>query len=119
LSPPRDTRSSLYLEDAATEFQVQGLELDWTKSHVGRRLTLEWERPALPQFSRGPKDEVSRTDVKKPERRQYLKTAPLVLLTRARQGMVIFVPPRAKRDRTRSPAFYEGGYEYLTNLGVP
>ena len=43
LSPPRDTRSSLYLEDAATEFQVQGLELDWTKSHVGRRLTLEWE----------------------------------------------------------------------------
>ena len=30
LSPPRDTRSSLYLEDAATEFQVQGLELDWT-----------------------------------------------------------------------------------------
>jgi len=30
LSPPRDTRSSLYLEDAATEFQAQGLELDWT-----------------------------------------------------------------------------------------
>ena len=30
LGPPRDTRSSLYLEDAATEFQVQGLELDWT-----------------------------------------------------------------------------------------
>ena len=37
LSPPCDTRSSLYLEDASTEFQVQGLELDWTKSHVGRR----------------------------------------------------------------------------------
>jgi hypothetical protein len=55
LSPPRDTRSSLYLEDAATEFQVQGLELDWTKSHVGRRLTLEWEQPELSQFSRGPK----------------------------------------------------------------
>ena len=92
LSPPRDTRSSLYLEDAATEFQVQGLELDWTKSHVGRRLTLEWERLELPQFSRGPKDETSRTDVKKPERRQYLKNAYRVLLTRARQGMVIFVP---------------------------
>jgi hypothetical protein len=84
LSPPRDTRSSLYLEDAATEFQVQGLELDWTKSHVGRRLTLEWERLELSQFSRGPKDEISRTDVKKPERRQYLKNAYRVLLTRAR-----------------------------------
>ena len=118
LSPPRDTRSSLYLEDAATEFQVQGLELDWTKSHVGRRLTLEWERLELPQFSRGPKDEVSRTDVKKPERRQYLKNASLVLLTRARQGMVIFVPPGAKRDRTRSPMFYEGIYDYLTGMGV-
>jgi len=59
---------------------------------VGRRLTLEWERLELSQFSRGPKDEVSRTDVKKPERRQHLKNASLVLLTRARQGMVIFVP---------------------------
>jgi hypothetical protein len=56
--------------------------------------------------------------VKKPERRQYLKNASLVLLTRARQGMVIFVPPGAKRDRTRSPAFYEGIYDYLTGMGV-
>ena len=110
LSPPRDTRSSLYLEDAATEFQVQGLELDWTKSHVGRRLTLEWERLELSQFSWSPKNEISRTDVKKPERRQYLKNASLVLVTRARQGMVIFVPPWAKRDRTRSPTLYEGVY---------
>jgi hypothetical protein len=43
LSPPRDTRSSLHLEDAATEFQVQELELDWTKSHVGRRPPLARE----------------------------------------------------------------------------
>ena len=103
LSPPCDTRSSLYLEDAATEFQVQGLELDWTKSHVGRRLTLVGRRLELSQFSRGPKKEISRTDVKKPERRQYLKNGSLVLLTRARQGMVIFFPPGVKRDNTRSP----------------
>ena len=70
-----DTRSSLYLEDAATEFHVQGLELDWTKSHLGCRLTLEWERLELSQFWRGPKDEISRIDMKKPERRQYLKNA--------------------------------------------
>ncbi len=43
LSPPRDTRSSLHLEDAATEFQVQELELDWTKSHVGCRPPLARE----------------------------------------------------------------------------
>jgi hypothetical protein len=57
--------------------------------------------------------------VKKPERRQYLKNAYRVLLTRARQGMVIFVPPGAKRDRTRSPGFYEGVYDYLNQLDVP
>ena len=56
LRPAKDTRSSLYLEDAATEFQVQGLELDWTKSHVGRRLTLVGRRLELPQFSWGEVD---------------------------------------------------------------
>jgi len=114
LSPPRDTRSSLYLEDAATEFQVQGLELDWTI--VTWDADLRWRGSDWSFHSfRGAKW----TDVKKPERRQYLKNAYRVLLTRARQGMVIFVPPGAKRDRTRSPAFYDGVTQYLTDLGVP
>ena len=56
--------------------------------------------------------------MKKPERRQYLKNAYRVLLTRARQGMVIFVPPGAKRDKTRNPGLYEGVSQYLTDLGV-
>ena len=113
LSPPRDTRSSLYLEDAATEFQVQGLELDWTI--VTWDADLRWRGSDWSYHSfRGAKW----TDVKKPERRQYLKNAYRVLLTRARQGMVIFVPPGAKRDRTRSPDFYEGIYDYLTGMGV-
>ena len=113
LSPAKDTRSSLYLEDAATEFQVQGLELDWTI--VTWDADLRWSGDDWSYHSfRGAKW----TDVKKPERRQYLKNAYRVLLTRARQGMVIFVPPGAKRDRTRSPAFYEGIYDYLTGMGV-
>lgn len=113
LSPPKDTRSSLYLEDAATEFQVQGLELDWTI--VTWDADLRWSGDDWSYHSfRGAKW----TDVKKPERRQYLKNAYRVLLTRARQGMVIFVPPGAKRDKTRSPGFYEGVSQYLTDLGV-
>jgi hypothetical protein len=56
--------------------------------------------------------------VKKPERRQYLKNAYRVLLTRARQGMVIFLPPRAKRARTPKPAFYAGVYDYLTDMSM-
>ena len=102
LSPPRDTRSSLYLEDAATEFQVQGLELDWTI--VTWDADLRWRGSDWSYHSfRGAKW----TDVKKPERRQYLKNAYRVLLTRARQGMVIFVPPGAKRDLTPSRFLYQ------------
>ena len=113
LSPPQDTRSSLYLEDAATEFQVQGLELDWTI--VTWDADLRWRGSDWTYHNfRGAKW----TDVKKPERQKYLKNAYRVLLTRARQGMVIFVPPGAKRDRTRNPAFYAGVSEHLTNLGV-
>jgi hypothetical protein len=113
LSPPKDTRSSLYLEDAATEFQVQGLELDWTI--VTWDADLRWQGSGWSYHNfRGAKW----TDVKKPERRQYLKNAYRVLLTRARQGMVIFVPPGANRDRTRSPALYKGVYDYFLSIGV-
>ena len=114
LSSAKDTRSSLYLEDAATEFQVQGLELDWTI--VTWDADLRWSGVDWSYHSfRG----AQWTDVKKPERKQYLKNAYRVLLTRARQGMVIFVPPGAKRDRTRNPAFYQGVHEYLVDMGVP
>jgi hypothetical protein len=119
LSPAKDTRSSLYLEDAATEFQVQGLELDWTIVTWAADLRWSGDDWSYHSFRGAQKAENSRTDVKKPERRQYLKNASLVLLTRARQGMVIFVPPGAKRDKTRSAEFYEGVSQYLTDLGVP
>jgi hypothetical protein len=114
LKPPDDTRASCYLEDAATEFQVQGLELDWTIVTWDADLRWRGSNWSYHKF-RGAKW----TDIKKVERRQYLKNAYRVLLTRARQGMVIFVPPGAKRDRTRNPAFYEGLYAYLRELGTP
>jgi hypothetical protein len=58
------------------------------------------------------------TDVQKSERPWYLKNAYRVLLTRARQGMVIFVPPEAKRDRTPRPGCYDGVYDYLPGITV-
>jgi len=96
LSPPRDTRSSLYLEDAATEFQVQGLELDWTI--VTWDADLRWSGDDWSYHSfRGAKW----TDVKKPERRQYLKNAYRVLLTRARRRdtALRYCPRQRIRDR--------------------
>ena len=55
----------------------------------------------------------------KPERRRYLKNAYRVLLTRARQGMAIFVPPGDSADITRLPEFYDETYAYLSKLGIP
>lgn len=114
LSDKSDVRSSYYLEEAASEFDIQGLELDWTC--VGwdadfRRDNDEWQ-----YFSfRGTKWQ--RVNV--PDRQLYLKNAYRVLLTRARQGMVIFVPPGDSSDPTRSPQVYGRIYEYLQLCGIP
>jgi hypothetical protein len=53
-----------------------------------------------------------------PERQQYLVNAYRVLLTRARQGMVIFVPRGDATDPTRDPTFYSETFEYLSELGI-
>ncbi len=113
LGPPQDTRSSHYLEDAATEFQVQGLELDWTIVAWDadlRRTASGWNFHSF----RG----AAWTSVAKEERKRYLANAYRVLLTRARQGMVIFVPIGRLRDRTRKPEYYTGVYEYLRSAGL-
>lgn len=109
-----DVRSSYYLEEAASEFDIQGLELDWVC--VGwdvdfRRGKDEWE-----YFSfRGTKWQ----RINAADRQLYLKNAYRVLLTRARQGMVIFVPPGDSSDPTRSPHVYDDIYEYLQLCGIP
>lgn len=113
LEGKQDVRSSYYLEDVATEFHVQGLELDWacvtwdadfrfshqgwsTHSFVGDR----WQR------------------VNKAERKQYLKNAYRVLLTRARQGMIIVVPHGNGLDHTRQCEYYDETFNYLAEIGL-
>jgi hypothetical protein len=114
LNGPDDTRSSYYLEDAATEFQVQGLELDWvcmTWDADLRFAKSEWNYHSF----RGKKWNV----VQKRARKQYLLNAYRVLLTRARQGMVICVPHGEKTDPTRNSAYYDSTFEYLAGIGIP
>ena len=108
-----DTRSSWYLEDAATEFQIQGLELDWICMTWDADLRLQDGRWRYHSF-RGKRWE----NVGKDDRRRHLLNAYRVLLTRARQGMVIFVPPGKVSDPTRQPSFYDETYSYLTDVGV-
>ena len=113
LGDPDDVRSSQYLEDVATEFQVQGLELDWTVVNWDGDLRMIGSSWAYHDF-RGKRWQV----IRKEEHWSYLKNAYRVLLTRARQGMVIFVPPGDSADHTRPPSYYDSTYRYLRRLGV-
>lgn len=108
-----DVRSSYYLEEVATEFDVQGLELDWAGVCWDADLRFigsNWEANAF----RGTKWQTVRAD----ERKLYLKNAYRVLLTRARQGMVIFVPQGEDTDLTRPRRFYDETYAFLMQCGV-
>jgi DUF2075 family protein len=114
LDGKQDTRSSYYLEDVATEFQVQGLELDWT--------CVVWDgdfRFTDAGWSHHAFKGTRWNQIKKEERQRYLKNAYRVLLTRARQGMVLVVPQGAEADPTRSADFYDPTYRYLKALGIP
>lgn len=113
LAEPQDVRSSFYLEDCATEFQVQGLELDWA--------CVAWDadlRMGSAEWSHHDFSGSKWKSIHSPENQRNLKNAYRVLLTRARQGMAIFVPPGDCEDPTRSPAFYDKTFEYLRDLGL-
>ena len=100
LNDKDDTRSSYYLEDAATEFQVQGLELDWVCVAWDGDLRFNGSDWSYHDF-RGNRW----CNISNPDNRVYLRNAYRVLLTRARQGMVVFVPPgdsKIRHDRRRS-----------------
>jgi hypothetical protein len=88
LADRSDVRSSDYLEDSATEFDVQGLELDWACVCVDANLRITDGRTLEPMTFRGTRWQA----VKDTDRRKYILNAHRVLLTRARQGVVIFVP---------------------------
>lgn len=108
-----DVRSSYYLEDVATEFHVQGLELDWacvTWDADFRYTPDGWEHWSF----KGSKWQ----KIRKEERQIYLKNAYRVLLTRARQGMVLVVPEGHRSDMTRSEDFYDPTFLYLNRLGL-
>jgi plasmid stability protein len=113
LNDRADVRSSYYLEDVASEFAVQGLELDWVGAcwdgdfhHKDGMWTY--------QSFEGTKWQSMNDE----SRRLYLKNAYRVILTRARQGMVLFVPKGDTSDRTRLPYFYDGTFEFLRLCGI-
>jgi len=112
LDGKEDVRSSYYLEDVATEFDIQGLELDW--SCVTWDADFRFSPNGWKHFSFiGSKW----NNINKEERQLYLKNAYRVLLTRARQGMVIVVPEGNIEDHTRKSEYYDCTFEYLKEIG--
>jgi hypothetical protein len=112
LDGKEDVRSSYYLEDVVTEFDVQGLELDW--ACVTWDGDFRYSKQGWQHFSFVGD---SWNHIKKPERQNYQKNAYRVLLTRARQGMVIVVPFGDEEDPTRSNSFYDPTFDYLQEIG--
>ncbi|MDQ6756193.1 MAG: DUF2075 domain-containing protein, partial [Bacteroidota bacterium] len=105
--------SSYYLEVTATEFAIQGLELDWAGVCWDcdlRRSSNDWQ---FKNFSG-----TTWSNVKQPKDRQYLLNKYRVLLTRAREGLIVWVPTGDKDDATRLPEFYDPIFEYLKCCGL-
>lgn len=122
-----DTRACNYLEDAATEIQVQGLELDYTCVLWDADMRCDNGKWRYYTFNGKTawNEKIPDTENKQ-EQIKYMLNAYRVLLTRARAGMVICVPSGNSNknpsgfleDSTRLPKFYDGTYQYLKSLGI-
>lgn len=122
LEDKTDVRSSNYLEEAATEIQVQGLEVDF--ACILWDADLQYENGRWTYWKFNGKDQwIPENNV---ETQKYMLNAYRVLLTRARQGMVICVPEGNDRttpegfpeDSTRVPSLYDPTYEYFKQIGM-
>jgi hypothetical protein len=116
LAPSSDVRSSYALEVAASEFECQGLELDWVGMCWGGDLTPK--RDSSDWDYRRFRGTVWQT-VRRDSERAYVRNRYRVLLTRARRGMVIWVPRGSEHDSTRDPARFDRVYEALITAGLP
>lgn len=113
LNKSDDIRSSYFLEDIATEFDIQGLEIDWACIAWGGNFHIEnsiWKY----QNFKGTKWQNINKEIDK----EYLKNTYRVLLTRARQGMVIYIPFGCDIDYTRPSKFYDNTFQYLKQIGI-
>jgi len=111
LNSSRDVRSSYYLEDIATEFDIQGLEIDF--SCLAWDINFYYEQGWQYQAFKG----TCWQQIRQKEKQQYLLNAYRVLLTRARQGMVIYIPNVDDADWTRPNSKYDSTYQYLKRCG--
>lgn len=108
-----DIKSSYYMEEVATEFDIQGLEIDY--AIVGWDADYRYENNKFECYrSSGSKWQ----SINKEDNKRYLKNAYRVLLTRSREGFIIFIPKGDNSDQTRLCKYYDGLWNYLKEIGV-
>lgn len=113
LNPKDDIRSSYFLEEVATEFDIQGLELDWT--------CVAWDGDFFYDQGHWNYKKFTGTSWKRNENKErikYLINSYRVLLTRARQGMIIYIPEGNDEDMTRPSFMYDGTFDFFKSLGI-
>ncbi len=113
LEDRKDIKSSFFMEEVATEFDIQGLEIDfavvgWDADYRYENGKFEYYKPSGSRW----------LHIAQEDERRYLKNAYRVLLTRAREGFVIFVPNGNDEDSTRQRKFYDELWDYLTRVGI-
>lgn len=107
-------RSSYHLENVVSKFDIQGLELDYSIVAWDADFRFDGEQWTYNNFVGN-----RWMNVASEERKLYLKNTYRVLLTRARQGMVIFIPEGSNTDQTRKREWYDRTCEYLNSVGIP
>ena len=113
LNDASDVRSSHYLELVATEFDIQGLEIDYVCLAWDINFYFnngEWNY----QTFEGTKWKAINNEIDK----SYLRNAYRVLMTRARQGLIIFIPHGNNLDPTRPVELYDNTYKFLSSCGI-
>ncbi len=115
LADNEDIRSSSFLEIPATQFAIQGLELDWLLLAWGGDLSYNGSKWNFKSFNGYNWRQIKEENIVK---REFLINTYRVLLTRARQGLVIYIPHGDLTDQTRVPDFYDETYELLKSIGV-
>lgn len=114
LNPNDDIRSSGFLEEIATEFDIQGLELDWVCVAWDANMRIENNKWIYKNFwGTIWRNTINEDDIK------YQKNSYRVLMTRARQGMILFIPNGDEQDITRKHDYYDGVYKYFRDIGIP
>lgn len=113
LNSKEDIRSSYFMEEVATEFDIQGLELDWVGVCWDGDLSFQNDQWVSKNFTG-----TTWKNVNQEVDRNYLKNVYRVLLTRARQGMILFIPEGNDEDATRLKIYYDGTFEYFKSLGL-